>query len=144
MHLIVPIQPLRLQCSNKLTRSLSYLLTRFVEIIREIVVLISDPLGRPSAPTAENVCKDSCELTWHPPDNDGGSPVTGYHVERRASGRFGRWKRITRQPVPDTRYKVTKLVEGNEYQFRISAENSVGVGPPGPESDRVLAKDPSG
>ena len=70
--------------------------------------------------------------------------MTGYHVERSASGRTDRWIRITRQPVPDTRYKVTELVEGNEYQFRISAENSVGIGPPGPESDSVLAKDPWG
>ena len=104
----------------------------------------ADPPGPPSAPTAQDVCKDSCELTWRPPENDGGSPVTGYHVERSASGRTDRWIRITRQPVPDTRYKVTELVEGNEYQFRISAENSVGTGPPGPESDSILAKDPWG
>jgi len=70
--------------------------------------------------------------------------VTGYHVERSASGRTDRWIRITRQPVPDTRYKVTELVEGNEYQFRISAENRVGTGPPGPESDSIIAKDPWG
>ena len=111
------------------------------KIIREIVVLTSDPPGPPSAPVVKNVCKDSCELTWHPPDNDGGSPVTGYHVERRDSGRSDRWIHTTLQPVPDTRYKVTELVEGNEYQFRILAENSVAVGQPGPESDRVLAKD---
>jgi len=62
-------------------------------------------------------------------------------VERRDSGRSDRWIHTTLQPVPDTRYKVTELVEGNEYQFRILAENSVAVGQPGPESDRVLAKD---
>jgi len=65
-------------------------------------------------------------------------------VERSASGRTDRWIRITRQPVTDTRYNVTELVEGNEYQFRISAENAVGTGPPGPESDSILAKDPWG
>jgi len=109
-----------------------------------IVVLTSDPPGPPSSPVVENVYKDSCELTWHPPDNDGGSPVTGYHVERRDSSRTDHWIHTTLQPVPDTCYKVTVLVEGNEYQFRILAENRIGVGPPGPESDIILAKDPLG
>jgi len=104
----------------------------------------ADPPGPPSAPTADNVCKDSCDLSWRPPDYDGGSAITGYHVERSASGRTDRWIRITRQPVPDTRHRVTELVEGNEYQFRISAENGVGVGPPGPESESIVAKDPWG
>ena len=67
--------------------------------------------------------------------------MTGYHVYRNASGHTDRWIRITRQLVPDMRYKVTGLVKGNEYQFRIAAENSVGVGPLGPESDIILAKD---
>lgn len=70
--------------------------------------------------------------------------MIGYHVERSTSGRTDRWIRITRQPIPDTRYKVSELVEGNEYQFRISAENSIGIGPPGPESDSIVAKDPWG
>jgi len=108
------------------------------------VVGCADPPGPPSVPTAQDVCKDSCELTWRAPEQDGGAPVTGYHVERCASGRVDRWIRITRQAVPDTRYKVGELVEGNEYQFRISAENSVGVGPAGPESDPIIAKDPWG
>ena len=34
------------------------------------------------------------------------------------------------------------MVEGNEYQYRIVAENKVGEGPPGPPSQPVLAKDP--
>jgi len=75
---------------------------------------------------------------------DGRTPVIGYHVERKASGCSDRWIRITHQPVPETRYKVTEVFEGNEYQFRVSAENNVGVGPPGPESDGIVAKDPWG
>ena len=107
-------------------------------------MLTSDPPGPPSAPMAKIVYKDSCELSWQPPDNDGGSPVTGYHVECSASGHTKLWIRITRQPIPDTRYKVTKLVKDNEYQFRIAAKNSLGVGRPGPESDSILTKDPRG
>jgi len=65
-------------------------------------------------------------------------------VERSTTGRTSRWIRITRDAVNDTKYRVTELVEGNEYQFRIMAENRIGVGPPGPPSETILAKDPWG
>jgi len=116
----------------------------FDGLIRRGACWLADPPGPPSAPTVDDVTKDSCQLSWRPPDHDGGSPVTGYHVERSASGRTDRWIRITRQPVPETRYTVSELVEGNDYQFRVAAENAVGVGPPGPESDSITAKDPWG
>jgi len=98
--------------------------------------------GAPSVPTVLEVFKESCSLSWRAPDSDGGSPVIGYHVERSTSGKTLRWIRITRDAVPDLTFKVTELVEGNEYQFRIIAENKAGLGPEGPASDPILAKDP--
>jgi len=49
--------------------------------------------GEPSRPldlTVKNPGKTGLTLTWSPPANDGGRPVTGYVVEkaRGASGRF--------------------------------------------------------
>jgi titin len=88
------------------------------------------------------VFKDSCVLTWRPPESDGGSPISGYYVERSTSSKAARWIRITKDPVPELKYNVTELVEGNEYQFRIIAENKAGMGPAGPACDPVLAKDP--
>ncbi len=94
-------------------------------------------------PDVSEVLRDSCELTWRPPEIDGGTPITGYHIERSTGkGRLARWIRITRHPVEDTYYKVTDLIEDNDYQFRIVAENKVGTGEPGPASEPITAKDP--
>ena len=58
--------------------------------------------------------------------------------------RSNRWIRITREPVSETTYKATDLIENNEYQFRVSAENKADVGPAGPPSEPILATDPWG
>ena len=52
-----------------------------------INVLITDLPGSPSAPDVSDVLCDSCTLTWRPPENDGGTPITGYYVERSSGTR---------------------------------------------------------
>lgn len=104
----------------------------------------SDAPGAPSAPVVTDVFSDSCALTWSPPDFDGGAPITGYYVER-SSGRTGRWIRITRDAITEKCcHRVTELIQDNEYQFRVIAMNKVGLGPAGPASEPVIAKDPWG
>ena len=58
--------------------------------------------------------------------------------------RANRWIRITRNAVAEAKYEVTDLIEDNEYQFRVSAENKAGVGPEGLPSETVLAANPWG
>ena len=38
----------------------------------------------PGVPIPSDVTGKTCKLTWDAPSSDGGSPVTGYTVERRA------------------------------------------------------------
>ena len=102
-----------------------------------------DPPGPPSAPEPTEVTKESCQLTWKSPESDGGSTITGYFIERAQKG-SSRWLRCNKQPVSDTKYKATDLIEDTEYIFRIVAVNKIGEGPPGPESVPVRAKDPFG
>ncbi|XP_061466182.1 immunoglobulin superfamily member 22 isoform X2 [Rhineura floridana] len=45
-----------------------------------------DPPGTASQPQVTDVTKDAITITWNPPAKDGGSPVTGYIVERRKKG----------------------------------------------------------
>ena len=97
----------------------------------------------PTAPVVSNVSRDSCCLTWQPPERDGGSPVTGYHVERR-SNTSKRWVFISKEPISNTVFDVKDLYFENEYTFRVSAENKAGCGPPSQPSEPIMAKDPWG
>jgi len=102
-----------------------------------------DPPGPPSAPTASDVTKDSCALTWRAPESDGGTEIIGYQVER-CLGQSNRWIRITKDPVPGLTFDVKELIEDNVYEFRVYAVNKVGDGPAGPSSEPVTARDPWG
>ena len=99
--------------------------------------------GPPSAPEVSEVTKESCELTWSAPEEDGGTPVTGYFIERATNG-SSRWLRVNKDTVSDTKFKADGLIEDTEYTFRIIAVNKVGEGAPGPQSKPITAKDPWG
>lgn len=56
-----------------------------------------------------------------------------------------RWVRCNTERIhPKVEYLVTELLQGCEYEFRVSAENIVGAGDPSPPSKPVFAKDPIG
>ena len=87
-------------------------------------------LDKPSAPQNLNpaaVFKDAVELNWELPESDGGSPITGYVIERRDANR-NTWVNAGTARPEQRSFKVTKLYEGNEYCFRVAAENAVGIG----------------
>ena len=87
------------------------------------------------------IFKDHAILTWKPPASDGGSPITGYVIERRTAG-SSRWLKVNKDVVSELTYKVTDLIEDTEYEFRIMAENKVGRGPCSSVTNSVKAKDP--
>ena len=97
--------------------------------------------GPPLDVEVSEVTKESAVITWKAPESDGGSPITGYVVERSlaASARF---LRVNKQPVTELKLKVEELVEDNEYVFRVIAENKIGPGEPSEPSKPVMARDP--
>ena len=100
---------------------------------------ISDPPGPPEHLKAEDITKTSCTLTWKPPSFDGGSPVTGYIVEKSTGSR---WIKVNREPIADCHLSFTDLEEGMEYEFRVCAVNEAGVSKPSDTTGRFIAKDP--
>lgn len=89
------------------------------------------------------VSKEEMTVVWAPPENDGGKSITGYILERKEK-RAVRWVACTKSPISERRMKVTNLIPNHEYQFRVKAENEVGLGEPSKACRPVAAKDPIG
>uniref|UniRef100_A0A3Q0QSI9 Titin n=1 Tax=Amphilophus citrinellus TaxID=61819 RepID=A0A3Q0QSI9_AMPCI len=96
----------------------------------EITVVILDKPGPPTGPVKiEEVSSNYVTLSWEPPEYTGGCPINNYIVEKRDT------------TTTAISYKVTKLLPGNEYIFRVTAVNKYGVGEP-LESEPVVARNP--
>lgn len=66
-------------------------------------------------------------LAWEPPRSDGGSPITGYYVEKmRADGT--EFDVANRKLCKDLHIKLENLSENHVYQFRVFAVTEVGEG----------------
>ena len=99
-------------------------------------------IDKPKAPNnllVKDITGNSMHLRWSPPPEDGGSPVTGYIVEKK-EGNKRMWQSVTTTEADETEFQVANLFEGNSYAFRVTAENKVGQGEPTELSDLVTAK----
>uniref|UniRef100_A0A3B3DI46 Immunoglobulin like and fibronectin type III domain containing 1, tandem duplicate 3 n=1 Tax=Oryzias melastigma TaxID=30732 RepID=A0A3B3DI46_ORYME len=98
--------------------------------------------GPPSIPKIVSAFKDCINLAWTPPANTGGTNILGYNVEKRKNG-SNLWNMVN---PPDQLIKkhcaVKDVVEGVEYEFRVSAVNTSGAGEPSGPSEFVIARDP--
>lgn len=68
-------------------------------------------------------------LSWQPPADDGGSPVTQYVIEKRDAKRTS-WTKVDTVDSEVRQYLVKNLIEGGQYVFRVTAENKAGRGSP--------------
>ncbi|KAK7878207.1 hypothetical protein WMY93_031159 [Mugilogobius chulae] len=108
------------------------------------IVMAQFPFSVPSAPGtpyASTVTKYNMVVEWEPPTKDGGSPIIGYHIERKEKNSI-LWTKLNKLILTDTRFKTTGLEEGIEYEFRAYAENIAGLSPPSKTSESFVARDP--
>lgn len=101
--------------------------------------MLTEVPGAPEKLTVAETSKSSIKLTWAVPGSDGGTPVTGYQIERCLADST-RWIRVGRST--ETSYADKEVVEDTTYLYRVIAENKVGPGPPCEPTQPVTAKDP--
>jgi Fibronectin type III domain len=82
-------------------------------------------------------------VAWEAPSTDGGSPVTGYVVEKKDSKR-GEYVFVAHVDSTTMQLKVTRLFEGVDYMFRVFAENPAGLSLPCETDKPITAKLPYG
>uniref|UniRef100_A0A3Q3WSF6 Uncharacterized protein n=1 Tax=Mola mola TaxID=94237 RepID=A0A3Q3WSF6_MOLML len=115
-----------------------------VESLSAVAVLIvKGPPSPPDSVTVEEVTDSTAQLAWtHGRDN--GSPITSYFIQTRTPFTVG-WQRVNTVPeVIDGNTLTATVVDLNawvEYEFRVLAKNSVGVGEPSSVSVRTRTED---
>jgi len=102
----------------------------------------------PSAPrniTVTSVTERSIGIRWDEPDSDGGCDMTGYTIEMRESSKRT-WQRAGTVYTVDGKrqFEATALTEGQQYVFRVAAENQCGVGEWAEMTQSVTAKSAHG
>ena len=65
--------------------------------------------------------------------------MTGYYVEKLTGTR---WIKANKKPISKKVMEFDDLIEFDEYEFRVCAENEAGIGKPSESTGRFKAKDP--
>jgi len=104
---------------------------------------IPDQPEKPQNLRSIDTNRDYIVLQWDAPQSDGGSPITGYVIEKRDAKRR-EYFYLAELPADKLTYKAVRLFEGNEYYFRVIAENEVGPSEPCELQQPVKAKLPYG
>ena len=99
----------------------------------------SDEPDAPGKPQIMDWDKDHVDLQWPVPKNDGGSPITGYIVQKKEKG-SPYWVNAIHVPAGQNSTTVPDLTEGQDYEFRVIAVNAAGQSEPSEPSDLVTAK----
>ncbi|PIK33974.1 putative titin [Apostichopus japonicus] len=98
-----------------------------------------DVPGQPGRPSVVSIDSNQATISWTAPHSDGGSPITTYLIEKK--DRFSmRWTQVTKTPTDETEFTIPRLTAGDEYQFRVTAENKAGPGKPSEPTDTVVAR----
>jgi hypothetical protein len=85
----------------------------------------------PDAPTSLTATADGhaeIDLSWSAPAGDGGASITGYQIEREVGIGNGWSTLVADTSSTSTTYEDSSVDPGQEYNYRVSAINSVGTG----------------
>lgn len=115
------------------------------EVGRDEAEIDISVLTKPSSPKGplevSDVNKHGCKLKWKKPDDDGGTPIDHYEIEK-LDPLTGQWIPCGRSNEPEA--TITGLQEGKPYKFRVKAVNKEGESEPLETEKSIIAKNPFG
>ena len=111
---------------------------RFGSDKQTIEVAIADVPEAPKGIKVSDISRDSITLTWEPPYNDGGSPITDYIVEKCPTT-ADRW--IRSGHTSECSFTIINVFGKTKYQFRVIAENQFGLSPPSDPTEPITTKE---
>ncbi|KAM3877572.1 contactin-3 [Diretmus argenteus] len=107
------------------------------------ILVVKGPPGPPDKVAVEEITDSTAQLSWSP-GRDNGSPITGYIIQARTPFTVG-WQAVDTVPEVVNGNMLTATVVGLnawvEYEFRVVARNSVGMGEPSPASAKTRTED---
>ncbi|XP_039971387.1 contactin-3 [Xiphias gladius] len=107
------------------------------------ILVVKGPPGPPDKVTVEEITDSTAQLSWTP-GRDNGSPITGYIIQARTPFTVG-WQAVDTVPEVVNGNMLTATVVGLnawvEYEFRVVARNTVGLGEPSPASAKTRTED---
>ncbi|KAL1422275.1 hypothetical protein MTO96_022153 [Rhipicephalus appendiculatus] len=121
-------------CNHRGTYSLEALNEHGSDVFSVDIMITGEPDPPSLPPEITSVDWTSCTLAWKPTDNDGGSPVSSYVVEKRLMDNELWLKATTTHHEHCTVYG---LEEGAKYAFRLRAVTVYGTSKPGPSTEPV-------
>ena len=96
----------------------------------------------PSKPYPTEVSSSSLVLEWGESEYDGNRTITAYTVEYKETG-VSVWQAAV-PFVAGSSTSIDDLTPGATYQFRVSANNEVGISKPSPPSDSITLNHENG
>lgn len=104
----------------------------------------ASPPGMPSAPLEmRSVSPSAIMIEWGKPENDGGSPITGYVIAAKDSRRT-MWIQVGKVEANVTRLQIKDFQENKSYKIRVMAENEVGLSDPLESEEPITVIRPPG
>ncbi|XP_053317271.1 myomesin-2 isoform X1 [Spea bombifrons] len=100
-------------------------------------ITVKAALTSPSHPygiTLLNCDGHSMTLGWKLPKFTGGSPISGYFIDKREANHLN-WHEVNSRQIQERIYTVENLNEGAFYEFKIAASNIAGLGLPSDPSE---------
>ena len=93
----------------------------------------------PKSLTAKANGTSQIDLSWTAPDNDGGSPITGYRVEASSDDSPGWITLVDNTGSAATLHSHANLSPATTWRYRVQAINAVGTGPASGEARATTA-----